>query len=96
MHQLPEVLTVFHVTGADDLLVHVAVRDIQHLRDLIVDRVAARAEVANCETAVIYSLFRNAKLPRYRGEASSSGPAAPGTSAPPAAPAARRRPSRRS
>jgi DNA-binding Lrp family transcriptional regulator len=67
IHELPEVLTVFHVSGVNDLLVHVAVRDIAHLRDLIVDRLATRAEVANCETSVIYSLFRKPRLPRYRG-----------------------------
>ena len=66
MHALPEVLTVFHVSGVNDLLVHVAVRDIGHLRNLIVDRIATRAEVANCETAVIYSLFQKPGLPRYR------------------------------
>ena len=62
---LPEVLAFFHVSGANDLLLHVAVRDIHHLRDLIVDRIAARPEVANCETSVIYSQFRNPRLPRY-------------------------------
>jgi DNA-binding Lrp family transcriptional regulator len=67
VRQLPEVLALFHVSGATDLLLHVAVRDIQHLRDLIVDSIAARPEVANCETSVIYSQLRNPRLPRYRG-----------------------------
>src|SRR5689334_23719966 len=31
---LPEVLAVFHVSGAADLQLHVAVRDVGHLRDL--------------------------------------------------------------
>lgn len=62
---LPEVLQVFHVSGVNDLLLHVAVKDITHLRDLIVDRLAARPEVANCETSVVFSLFRQARLPRY-------------------------------
>jgi DNA-binding Lrp family transcriptional regulator len=57
---------VFHVSGVNDLLVHVAVKDIGHLRNLIVDRIATRAEVANCETSVIYSLFQKPELPRYR------------------------------
>jgi DNA-binding Lrp family transcriptional regulator len=63
---LPEVLRVFHVSGANDLLVHVAVRDIAHLRNLIVDRIATRPEVANCETSVVYSLFQQPRLPQYR------------------------------
>lgn len=65
IQDLPEILQVFHVSGVNDLLLHVAVRDVSHLRDLIVDRLATRAEVANCETSVVYSLYRQAKLPRY-------------------------------
>jgi hypothetical protein len=47
----------------NDLLLHVAVRDVAHLRDLIVDQLATRSEVANCETSVIFSLFRNPSNP---------------------------------
>ena len=59
IRQFPEVLQVFHVSGLNDLLLHVAVRDVAHLRDLIVDELATRSEVANCETSVIFSLLRN-------------------------------------
>jgi DNA-binding Lrp family transcriptional regulator len=59
IRQFPEVLQVFHVSGVNDLLLHVAVRDVAHLRDLIVDELATRSEVANCETSVIFSLLRN-------------------------------------
>ncbi len=62
---LPEVLALFHVSGLNDLQVHVAIRDIGHLRDLIVDKFATRPEVDRCETSVIYDSHRNAKLPRY-------------------------------
>lgn len=65
IHHLPEILQVFHVSGVNDLLLHVAVRDVAHLRDLIVDQLATRSEVANCETSVIFSLFRNPRLPVY-------------------------------
>jgi DNA-binding Lrp family transcriptional regulator len=66
IHDMPEVRTVYHLSGVNDLLVHVAVRDIAHLRDLIVDRLAVRPEVANCETSVIFSLFDKPRLPLYR------------------------------
>ena len=66
IHALPEVLALFHVSGVNDLLLHVAVRDVRHLRDLVVDRLATRAEVANCETSVIFSLFQKPQLPLYR------------------------------
>lgn len=59
IRRFPEVLQVFHVSGVNDLLLHVAVRDVAHLRDMIVDEVATRSEVANCETSVIFSLLRN-------------------------------------
>ncbi len=62
---LPEVLTVFHVSGVNDLQVHVAVRDIDHLRDLIVEKFAGRAEVDHCETAVIFGLHRKHQWPCY-------------------------------
>ena len=66
-HGLPEVLQVFQVSGMDDLLVHVAVRDVDDLRDLIVDRLATRPEVASCKTSVIFSQFRQTRVPRYGG-----------------------------
>lgn len=62
---LPEVLAVFHVSGAADLQLHVAVRDVGHLRDLICDRLATRKEVDRCESSIIYSYTRNPRLPRY-------------------------------
>jgi DNA-binding Lrp family transcriptional regulator len=62
---LPEVLAIFHVSGVNDLQVHVAVRDIDHLRDLIVEKFAGRAEVDHCETAVIFGLHRKHRWPCY-------------------------------
>jgi DNA-binding Lrp family transcriptional regulator len=62
---LPEVLAIFHVSGVNDLQVHVAVRDIQHLRDLIVDKFAGRTEVDHCETALIFGLYRKHQWPSY-------------------------------
>jgi DNA-binding Lrp family transcriptional regulator len=61
----PEVITLMHVTGAIDLQVHVAVRDLPHLRDLIVDKVATRQEVDHCETAVLYDIQRKHRIPLY-------------------------------
>jgi DNA-binding Lrp family transcriptional regulator len=62
---LPEVLAIYHVSGVNDLQVHVAVRDVNHLRDLIVERFAGRREVEHCETAVIYALHRKHEWPCY-------------------------------
>ncbi|MEW6057761.1 MAG: Lrp/AsnC family transcriptional regulator [Bdellovibrionota bacterium] len=61
--KLPEVISIAHISGANDLLVRVAVRDTHHLRDLIVDRFATRPEVDRCETSIIYDYFQNPSLP---------------------------------
>jgi DNA-binding Lrp family transcriptional regulator len=75
LRSLPEVLAVFHVSGVNDLQLHVAVRDIQHLRDLIVEKIATRTEVDHCETSVIYELHRKHGLPCY--VAQDGGPGSP-------------------
>lgn len=62
---LREVLMVFHVAGVNDYLVHVAVRDTDHLRRLVLDAFTARPEVAHLETNLIFSQVRNPKLPLF-------------------------------
>jgi DNA-binding Lrp family transcriptional regulator len=56
---LAEVRGVFHVTGANDYLVHVAVRDAEHLREFALAAFATRPEVAHMETSLIFSHQRN-------------------------------------
>jgi DNA-binding Lrp family transcriptional regulator len=51
---LPEVIEVFHMTGADDFLLHVGVADTDALRDFVLDRLAARPEVGHIETSLVY------------------------------------------
>ncbi|OGA50214.1 MAG: hypothetical protein A3G25_05770 [Betaproteobacteria bacterium RIFCSPLOWO2_12_FULL_63_13] len=65
LRSLPEVLCVFHVSGVNDLQVHVAVRDVHHLRSLIVERFAIRPEVDHCETSLIFELHRKHQWPSY-------------------------------
>jgi len=52
---LPEVVQVFHTTGASDFLVHVAVRDTEHLRSLALAAFTDRPEVARIETSLLFS-----------------------------------------
>ena len=56
---LPEVRGVYHLTGANDYLVHVAVRDAEHLRGFVLSAFSTRAEVAHLETSLIFSHARN-------------------------------------
>ncbi len=64
---LPEAVAVYQLAGKDDFMVHVAVRDTDHLRELVMDQFAARSEVEHMETALIFHHHRSAALPRYTG-----------------------------
>ena len=58
MLALDEAVQVFHVAGANVFLVHVAVRDSDALRDLILSAFTARPEVLHVETSLIYEQLR--------------------------------------
>jgi len=54
LHGLTEVVAVYHVGGADDFLVHVAVRDTLHLKELALESFAVRPEVAHMEIVLVF------------------------------------------
>jgi DNA-binding Lrp family transcriptional regulator len=56
---LPEVRGIYHLTGANDYLVHVAVRDAEHLRDFVLTAFSTQPEVVHLETSLIFSHRRN-------------------------------------
>jgi DNA-binding Lrp family transcriptional regulator len=51
---LPESRALFHLTGPDDYLVHVAVTDTADLQRLVIDEFTSRREVARVETRLIF------------------------------------------
>ncbi len=55
---MPDVVELFHVTGADDFLLHVAVADTDALRDFVLDRLTMRPEVAHVESRIVYEHAR--------------------------------------
>lgn len=63
--ELPESTGVFHVTGEFDFLVRIAVRDADHLRNLLMDSFTTRAEVSHLETHLIFEYARKPTLPNY-------------------------------
>jgi DNA-binding Lrp family transcriptional regulator len=65
---LPQVLGVYHVAGADDFLVHVAVRDAHQLRDLALDAFTTRPEVDRIETRLIFEHRATWRLPGSQGD----------------------------
>lgn len=54
LQALPEVVALYHVTGAMDFQVHVAVRGTDHLRDLALDAFTVRAEVESIQTSLLF------------------------------------------
>lgn len=63
--QVPEVVVMYHMAGASDFLIHVAVRDAEHLRHLAIDQFTTRSEVDHMETALIFEFHRAGALPMY-------------------------------
>lgn len=60
---IPEVIGVYSLSGADDFLLHVAVRDAAHLQEVTLGGLAARTEVRHLETALIFEHSTSAGLP---------------------------------
>lgn len=52
--EIPEVQSAFLVTGRYDMIVRVVVRDVQHLKDLALDRFTNRPNVTRIETSIIF------------------------------------------
>lgn len=68
IQRMPEVRSVFLVSGQFDFLIHVAVKDTEHLRDLALDYFTVRPEVTRIETVLIFEHQRNFELPNYKVE----------------------------
>lgn len=62
---LKETVAIYHVAGADDFLVHVAVRDTEHLRQMVLYAFTERPEVAHIETRLIFEQARTEGFPLY-------------------------------
>jgi DNA-binding Lrp family transcriptional regulator len=65
--RLPETVQVFVTTGAEDLLVHIAVSSTQALHDFILDSLTKRREVASVRTEVVLDHERQHVITPVRG-----------------------------
>jgi len=54
LEALPETLSVFLLSGADDVLVHLAVADADHLRDVVLSRIATLDGVTDERTSIVF------------------------------------------
>ncbi|HTJ70888.1 MAG TPA: Lrp/AsnC family transcriptional regulator [Actinospica sp.] len=52
---LPGVVSVFHVAGTDDYLLHIAVRDSDALREFVLDHLTGHPAVRHTETSLIFA-----------------------------------------
>jgi DNA-binding Lrp family transcriptional regulator len=59
---LPEVVQVFHVSGAHDFMLHIAVPSTDRLRDFLLDSVTTRKEVGQIETHLVFDQARKQVL----------------------------------
>ena len=66
LNSLEEVVCIYHTTGKVDLLVHVVVRDSDHLRNFVIENISSREEVNRCETALIYEQKRRDELSYFK------------------------------
>ena len=62
---LAEVMSIYHMGGENDFLVHVTVSDSMHLRDFVFNAITARKEVNHVETALLYDHHVSATLPSF-------------------------------
>jgi DNA-binding Lrp family transcriptional regulator len=65
---LPETLAVFVMSGADDFLIHVAVRDNNQLSGFVLDRLSQRREIADVRTSIIFRHHRRDVLDVETGQ----------------------------
>lgn len=59
LSELPEVLQLFFLGGAEDFIVHLAVRDADHVRDFVIEHLSAHPAVASTQTHIVFSHHQN-------------------------------------
>ncbi|WP_019813110.1 Lrp/AsnC family transcriptional regulator [Saccharomonospora saliphila] len=59
---LPETRELYHLTGPDDFLIHVAAESAQSLQRLVLDELTARDEVALVHTNLIFQRWQGGPL----------------------------------
>lgn len=65
VESIPEVRRVFLVSGRHDAIIHLAVRDIDHLRNLGFDRITNQPLIVNIETSIVFDSRTRNELPLF-------------------------------
>ena len=69
---LPEVVAFYHMAGENDFLVHVVVRDSDHLRDIAMGAFTSQPEVTHIENSIIFEHTRFVRTPEYDADEGSA------------------------
>ncbi|WP_336661002.1 Lrp/AsnC family transcriptional regulator [Leucobacter sp. USHLN153] len=59
LRRLPEVMQLYFLGGVEDFIVHLAVRDSDHVRDFVVEHLSAHPAVSSTRTSIVFSHHRN-------------------------------------
>lgn len=62
VREIPGVLTIFHVAGEDDYLLHVAVASAAALRDLVLEHLNVHPTVRHTETQLVFDVMPGAGI----------------------------------
>ena len=63
--RLPQVLDLYYVAGSHDFLLHVAVRDVDHLRRLVAERVSSHEAIGHVETSLVFEHQHRPQWPDF-------------------------------
>lgn len=65
--ELPQVVALYHVTGANDYVAHAVAQDMEHLRDFTLDAITGLPEVARVETSLVFRATAKSVWPDLTG-----------------------------
>ena len=59
LSSLPEVLQLFFLGGVEDFMIHLAVRDADHVRDFVIEHLSTHPAVSSTQTHIVFSHHQN-------------------------------------
>lgn len=62
VREIPEIIECHHITGSGDFLLKVIAKDISSYQELMLEKINEIEEVANTQTMVILSTFKESKV----------------------------------
>lgn len=62
MQEHPQVIQVFFLGGAEDFLIHLAVRNSDEVREFVLEQLSSNASVANTRTNIIFDHFHKGPI----------------------------------